>query len=40
MGISEQDGGARRGSLRDNLYADDTKRKASIAAMTQNISGE
>lgn len=30
----------RRGSLRDALYADEAKRKASIAAMTQNTTGE
>lgn len=30
----------RRGSLRDALYSDEAKRKASIAAMTENTSGE
>lgn len=30
----------RRGSLRDALYSDETKRKASIAAMTENTTGE
>lgn len=37
--VVEQDGG-RRGSLRDNLYADEGRRKASIAAMTSNQTGE
>jgi hypothetical protein len=32
--------GNRRGSLRDNLYGDEAKRKASIAAMSQNLTGE
>ena len=31
---------ARRGSLRDALYSDEAKRKASIAAMTENTTGE
>ena len=30
----------RRGSLRDTMYADENVRKASIAAMTQNLTGE
>lgn len=30
----------RRGSLRDTMYADAEVRKASIAAMTQNVTGE
>ncbi|KPI43785.1 putative polyol transporter 2 [Cyphellophora attinorum] len=30
----------RRGSLRDNLYGDESKRKVSIAAMTSNLTGE
>lgn len=30
----------RRGSLRDALYSDEAKRKASIAAMTENTTGE
>jgi hypothetical protein len=30
----------RRGSLRDTVWGDENKRKASIAALTQNQSGE
>jgi hypothetical protein len=38
VGIQHENGTERRGSLRDNM--DETVRKASIAAMTQNLTGE
>jgi hypothetical protein len=32
--------GSRRGSLRDTVYTDEQVRRASVAAMTENLTGE